>query len=1344
MNAQQTGYLVGQIGVVLALLAGAWKCWRLSRRPTANAKCVWSLMLLLLGWALAGAVAGMGRWFPPVLMVTVLVGWLMLGGLSAAVVLAILGLRECARHKELYQQGRAQAVWTLVIAVVFAGFGIVGFAGARQRAWSSRSQPPMGKPFVFEDLNFKYQAPGRPWVQLDAGKVNPAAKLAFMRSQPTLNCVVIAEKSTMTDFPNERFVEVALGHVRSVADSVELRRRSTRRVHGLDGLLLEIDAQLHGQQISFANWLCTTNGWVYQVVLSGRSEDRAALRQSAVEMIQRLDLLDYQRHPVFAGAVPKADFVSSNLQFRVRWRDSAWFPWDDLAKTMPMTAFGALHREDAALVVSGVWLDKLEPHADAIERGLLASLNINLDSDPISRRRGISEKGRTGLELELVRKPDKEKELTYRVKVLHGGGFAWLIAAWMVTQSPRRDAILNDAFSRVELLETPRPQPDLTRLDPTEQRVQRYLLNQIGLVYFKARQFERSAPYFQAALELDGDKPDFLYLANLVEAWVNAGKYREALDRLNRGSPALATQPTLAAQRAFLQGRLGQSELALTNYARLFADGFRDESHFKEYVGLLAESKQLDHAAAEVGKFLQAQDSVEIRLLQITVLKLKKDFAQAVTGLQELRRKHPFNAKVAYSLADAYLQTGRFTDALELSRELVRDQSDSAYSLYLKGRSEFALKWYRQAKDSFELAAKKAPADNEIKSFLEHVSGLLGEGANSAIKEEISAVPVPPSLLAPLPAPPTNYARDYGAYYTRRLTAVSFEKGKESKTTDYFQVQTITAAGVSVVSSFQIGFDPLAEAIFVNRVAVQDSAGILISTGQVSDYYVLDDRTSTSASQKKVLNIPVPGLQPGYSVELTITRRELGKIEEFSLLTSTFSRGLPVRESLVFLRGDTGAVQFATSPTIPLRVLPEGLCWRVDEPMVYRWESLQPRIADYLPTLWIADKAARWPELVTNYLANIRDRTELPSAPREWARSLRTGVTNEQEKIAAIARYVQTNFSYKAIEFGRRARIPLALADTLRNRYGDCKDHALFAQQLLLAAGVPASLALVNGHAPVWADLPSLDQFNHMIVFLPDSNGGRFLDCTDKSSDLARSAPVGVAGCDALVLDASDPRFVRVPDHARDAGVIRSSRHVAITNLTDALVEETLTLEGVHGTFMREYLANVSPASHRSYLLGLLGTGVDLVEFAVENLEQAQAPLLLRLRYALKNQFRFTDRETVGALPMVFERSWLAPESVEKRVTPFHLAVPIDFESTITLAVPAGFRTKEVAGPPRERNDRFISCQIATERGADSLISRSRIVRPAGRHSAAEYGEFCGSMNGTLALLDEKLVIDKK
>ncbi|HMJ90180.1 MAG TPA: hypothetical protein VK530_10210, partial [Candidatus Acidoferrum sp.] len=534
------------------------------------------------------------------------------------------------------------------------------------------------------------------------------------------------------------------------------------------------------------------------------------------------------------------------------------------------------------------------------------------------------------------------------------------------------------------------------------------------------------------------------------------------------------------------------------------------------------------------------------------------------------------------------------------------------------------------------------------------------------------------------------------------------------------------------------GFDPLAEGIFVNSLRVKNAAGMLVSTGNVSEYYVLDDQSSDTASQKKVLHIPVSGLQPGYSVELITTREYSGRSEEFPFLQTVLSRGIPVRETVLFLRGDTGAVRFASSPTIEPRALAGGLFWRLQEPLVYRWEPLQPILEDYLPTVWVADKSTLWPDLATNYLAGIRDRTGLPATEREWARSRSKSCTNAEQKIAAVGQYVQTNYTYKAIEFGRRARVPTRLTDTVRNRYGDCKDHALLAQQLLIEAGLRASLALVNTRSLIRQELPSLDQFNHMIVFVPGDDGG-FLDCTDKSQKLG-GVPLGLAGCDALVLDEKLTRFVRIPEYERTASRVEAARIVGITNQTDAAVSETLTFHGVSCAYLRSYLANVPASARRSYVVGLLGPNAELNELVIEHLEEPGLPLVLRLGYTLKNQFHSIGRELVGTLPVAMEQQYLAAGSVENRLTPFQFPSPLAFESTTVLNVPAGLRAK--FAPRDDVKNRFLSCGFDGEQQAGSFTSRFRVFRAGGRHGAAEYPEFCASMNRTLAMLTQKLVLE--
>ena len=1344
MDPTATGRITGQVLLMLGTGAGAWKCFLISRRPTTNARCALSLMLLLLVFFLAGVFGclrealGVPDWG------TVLMGLLTIGLVLAGIVLAIIGLVDYARSGQLYHQGRAQAIWALALSLLF----IVPFCVALVRnvmvPFRASSQPSRGQTLTFAEMNFQFIAPGQPWVQLDAGKFNRAAKLGIMRARPEVFFMVVAEELGTGVLKNDGLAELAMSQIRSATDAAQFSPPESTRIARLNGLQWDSEVRMRQHEIVYHHWVCVTNGWAYQLVCWGAKADKRTVLAEARQMTQSFGLLDYERRASAGGSAPKSDFTSGNFQFTMRWAGSEWRPWAALDTELPAASFGALHVDDAGLMVAAVALHDLSPHPEAIYSSFGSLAGVRLNEGQAESRRPITSGPFSGIETQVKANSAKNEEFTYRLRILHGGGYAWLAAAWAQSDHPRRDEILTDGLARVAWPSAPPASIPAARLTEAEKRCQRMFYNGAGMVFFEAQQFAQSARFFQAALELSGNGADTPYLANLVHARSRAGQPREALAALDAHAVLLANRHDLRAEQARLFGETGQTDRAVTNYAKLFAEGYRDEAHLREYVGLLSLAGQTERASAEVEKFLQARDNADIRVLQAGLLKQQKKFEPAITLLHAQRQKHPFHTGLSRALADAFIQAERPSEALALTEELLKGQADDVSFLFLKGRAEIGLKWYRQAKESFEAALKKAPNDPDVQSLLNYTSGLLGEGANSAIKELIPPVPLPATLLEPPPAPPAGYARDHGAYYSRRVTAVSFTRGREHKSTDYLTVRMINTAGVSAFSTFQIGFDPAGEDLFINRLEVRAPDGTLASTGRVADFYVLDDRSSPAATSRKVLNMPLAGLQPGCSVDLVVTRRELGRNSEFPFLSHAFSRPFPTVEAVLFFKGDTGAVRYAASPPLEPERVPEGLIWRVREPSVLRWEPLQATPADYLPTIWISDRTLNWRDEATNYFGTIRDRMELSDAPRELARRITAGMTNDAEKISAIASYLQTNFTYKAIEFGRRARIPLPATEIVRNKYGDCKDHALLAQQMLVSVGVPASLALVSFNAALRVDLPSLDQFDHMIVHLPESTGAHFLDCTDKMSRPALAVPLGLAGHEAYVLDEHNPRFIRVPEHPAGASVIRSVRSVQVTNQTDALVTETLTLDGAHGAWLRDALRQQTVAARRSYLAGLLkGRGAELLRLELEHLEQPHSPLILKLSYVLRFQFQAADSGLTGRMPACLEQTYLATELVEKRLWPFQVNVPLTLESVVTFPAPEGFRVRPVPVTAQKWDDRFARGEVRAAVENNVLRITARVHQPAGRFPATDYAAFCSTLDRASVDFSPRLAFDR-
>src|SRR5437016_2121964 len=113
-----------------------------------------------------------------------LLGLLGIGLTAGSVVLAIIGLVECAAQKERWRQGRPQAIWALVLNGVFGLLLVAGAVRGSSRGLALSRQPTAGTPIREEAFNFQFDPPGRPWVQADAATLNREAKLAFLRSQP--------------------------------------------------------------------------------------------------------------------------------------------------------------------------------------------------------------------------------------------------------------------------------------------------------------------------------------------------------------------------------------------------------------------------------------------------------------------------------------------------------------------------------------------------------------------------------------------------------------------------------------------------------------------------------------------------------------------------------------------------------------------------------------------------------------------------------------------------------------------------------------------------------------------------------------------------------------------------------------------------------------------------------------------------------------------------------------------------------------------------------------------------------------------------------------------------------
>ncbi len=193
--------------------------------------------------------------------------------------------------------------------------------------------------------------------------------------------------------------------------------------------------------------------------------------------------------------------------------------------------------------------------------------------------------------------------------------------------------------------------------------------------------------------------------------------------------------------------------------------------------------------------------------------------------------------------------------------------------------------------------------------------------------------------------------------------------------------------------------------------------------------------------------------------------------------------------------------------TPPAWYVDEGAaaCEELERRVICRSLSNQPirldhkvYYSDVLPTITIAEPGT-WDDVIRGMRSLVEaaasDRSALASQ-LEMLRALSNPIPELHALVGRKIRYVSFSEGYNS-------HAPHAVADTIANRYGDCKDKSTLLYALLVELGFDAYPVLVatKRSRPDLLRLPSRGYFDHMVVCFELQNGKeQCLDPTDVHS----------------------------------------------------------------------------------------------------------------------------------------------------------------------------------------------------------------------------------------------------
>ena len=177
-----------------------------------------------------------------------------------------------------------------------------------------------------------------------------------------------------------------------------------------------------------------------------------------------------------------------------------------------------------------------------------------------------------------------------------------------------------------------------------------------------------------------------------------------------------------------------------------------------------------------------------------------------------------------------------------------------------------------------------------------------------------------------------------------------------------------------------------------------------------------------------------------------------------------------------------------------------------------------------------------------------------------------------REYIARVVERLHREVRYTGVEFGAARLIPEYPAETLRRKFGDCKDKSTLLIAALRASGIEAYLALLaaGDDQDVSPDLPGLGMFNHAIVYLPGAGEAGSDLWIDATAEYARVGTLPAAAADrlALIVRPGEKSLTRTPAMRSADNRQLETREFFLSEYGPARVVETTE---THGTIENEY-----------------------------------------------------------------------------------------------------------------------------------------------------------------------------
>lgn len=984
-------------------------------------------------------------------------------------------------------------------------------------------------------------------------------------------------------------------------------------------------------------------------------------------------------------------YTSDALGYSWSVKDTLWHYWMGIARQNEDPDLVLSNKaEDISLFVYGVMVPSEEVSQQDLFKVLLVRLGVD-PNEPSMEVRRVKVGDRYAQEFTLTHTVNKF-DFTYKGRYFYDDGRGILIATWTQGINQKKYAkVMDHAVEGLAVGAKPATEPTDTESAKKQRKFNAAIMSQVGILRLIENQPLVALSYFERANKMDPEEP--LYL-------INCGFVYQMKELYGPGISYFTSQMELVRKNGKLLSILGEMYEALFDYghARECAEGaLRYTPNNPEYVINLSDALwglgQRHQSLMVVQRLYDTQPSSRLGVYLAKTYMGLDQYAEAVDVLYGVRGRFGMSKELGETLTDALVFLGRYEEARAISEEtLAKEKND--YKLWtMQGKILFYSRNYRDAEKSLTKALALKADNEEAKSFLSATKAFLGKADNKTLQKPIAPVEERTHDLKSLLRPDAKKAGvegDFPAvvhYHKEMLKAAkgSSDKGFSWTRSEEMLMEVLDQRGSAIYREFTFDFLPGFDRIYLNALEVYDSNWNLKQKVNLSGAYITYATEIGGGNESQTAHFPLQELAPGDFIYLQFSRTNIENKGMIPYTDFMSSKDVPVGESIFRIYADT--TRFVTEEYGPLekKNIKGGVEWKIDNPVVVRKELYMPVYRDFGAGLMLTGKQ-EWAAVGEDYQNLIKHQFKQAVSVREKAFEVR-GSRLGDEAVKAIVRFVRQDIRYRDVRFGGHSLIPQTAEVTLKERRGDCKDMALLLKEMLQAIGVKSYLAAIHLTEEGFEHLPTIQQFNHMILYIPkqDKVSEMWVDATDKTGN-ERPVPLDMEGKVALVIDDDNSRVMTTPileDNQEHQIAIDHRLYIADDGTCE--FRDSVALQGKFASTIRNRFYGRETKEQEQLLEDFMAAGVPDVGISnikIENLSEFNKPLVLITTYTSKGYFGQGGSELKGRFPNVWERSLFKLPKVAKRHHPIRMPHETQFSYNLTVKAANG-HTASIAGPKK-------------------------------------------------------------